>query len=481
MTMITRACVCLRNRAGLLGAWGQLFRHESPLGRWASPAKTSLIIGLVFLALSTLGLPQAAAAAAKETADEAAALPEGPTDFDTCVRFAVRQSPFLIKSSLDIDLKRLDESDSRFGFIPSVGFRTTYYVDRPTSSNVKPDPYTISFTSEAYNPLEAYFSLQVRKLITEIAILSHMQVIADGLFRIGRAYLELDTLKRVATCQEELISLARQNLTYAEKRQGIGTATPLEVQVAAQKLELALSEKEQILASQNKLLEGLKSFLGLKPGRDLTLNLEQVQRQVFGQFDPATATLGQAKDRSYDLKIHEIKKQLQAYHVTLAKTRLLPTFLFGATTPDPLSGTTSKGLFFYLGLEVPVWDGFKRIRNISRQKTLLRQYDIETETKESDLSGKWQVSREDVRGAAALRKVAQAQEELARLKERQDEIHYKSGGEPLTVFTEARKAYWESQKNYLVKALEYDQAVLALRHLSGDLSYSYVQASSWQK
>jgi outer membrane protein TolC len=434
----------------------------------------------VFLALSTLGLPQAAAAA-KETADEAAALPEGPTDFDTCVRFAVRQSPFLTKSSLEIDLKRLDESDSRFGFIPSVGFRTTYYVDRPTSSNVKPDPYSISFTSDAYNPLEAYFSFQVRKLVTEVAILSHLQVIADGLLRIGQAYLELDTSKRVATCQEELISLARQDLTYTKKRRDIGTATPLEIDVAAQELELALKEKESLQASQNKRLEGLKSFLGLKPTQSLTLNLEQVQRQVFGQFDPATATLAQAKDRSYDLKIHEINKQLQAYNITLAKTKVLPVFLFGATTPDPLSMTTAKGLFFYMGLQVPVWDGFRRIRNISRQKTLLRQLAVETETKESDLSGKWQDALGNVREAAALRKVAQAQEELARLKERQDEIHYKSGGEPLTVFTKARKAYWESQKNYLLKALDYDQAVLGLRHLSGDLSYSYVQASSWQK
>lgn len=480
MTMITRACVCLGDRAGLLGVWGQLFRHKSPLGRWASPAKTFLIIGLVFLALSTLGLPQAAAAA-KETADEAATLPEGPTDFDTCVRFAIRQSPFLTKSSMEIDLKRLDESDSRFGYIPSVWFRTTYYVDQPTASNVKPNPYTISFTSEAYNPFEAYFSLQIRKLVTEIAILGHMQVIADGLVRIGRAYLELDALKRVATCQEELISVARQNLTYAEKRRDIGTATPLEIDVAKQELELALREKERIQASQDKLLEGLKSFLGLKPTQGLTLNLEQVQRQVFGQFDPATTTLGQVKDRSYDLKVHEIKKQLQAYNITMAKTKVLPTFLFGAQTPDPLSMTSAKGLFFYLGLQVPVWDGFKRIRNISRQKTLLRQLNIEGETKESDLSGRWQDALGDVRETAALRKVAQAEEELARLKERQDEIHYKSGGEPLTVFTKARKAYLESQKNYLVKTMDHDQAVLSLRHFSGDLSYSYVQASSWQK
>jgi outer membrane protein TolC len=165
----------------------------------------------------------------------------------------------------------------------------------------------------------------------------------------------------------------------------------------------------------------------------------------------------------------------------LARARLLPTLFAGATTPDPLNAVQSRDMFVYIGLEVPVWDGFKRVRNISRQKTMLRQFDVETDLKISDLAGKWFDAQENLRAADAARKSALAQEELARLKERQGDIRYRSGGEPLAVFLEGRKGLVEAQRNTFLKTLDYDLAVLGLRHLSGDLGASYVDANTWQQ
>ncbi len=45
--------------------------------------------------------------------------------------------------------------------------------------------YSLDFTSDPYSPWEAYFSLQVRKLITKIAILNHLKVISQGLNLLG--------------------------------------------------------------------------------------------------------------------------------------------------------------------------------------------------------------------------------------------------------------------------------------------------------
>jgi hypothetical protein len=86
-----------------------------------------------------------------------------------------------------------------------------------------------------------------------------------------------------------------------------------------------------------------------------------------------------------------------------------------------------------------------------------------------------------VRVADVSRKSARVQEELARLKERQSEIRYHSGGEPLSVYLDGRKVLVEAQKNSFLKNLDYDLAVIKLRQLSGDLDASYVDASSWQQ
>jgi len=130
---------------------------------------------------------------------------------------------------------------------------------------------------------------------------------------------------------------------------------------------------------------------------------------------------------------------------------------------------------------VPVWDGLKRIRNVSRQKAVLKQVSTDKDLKEIDLTDKWNTLQEDVRSAAANLKMAQSQEELARLKERQGEIRYQSGADTLPNWLAARKAILESHKSVAGKALEYDGMVLNLRQFSGDLGYSYVDPNSWQK
>ena len=80
----------------------------------------------------------------------------------------------------------------------------------------------------------------------------------------------------------------------------------------------------------------------------------------------------------------------------MAKTKLLPTLFMGAQTPDPLTLVQSRSLFFFVGANIPVWDGFKRLRNVSRQKIVLKQYDAETNEKEIDFKEKWRDSSGNV-------------------------------------------------------------------------------------
>lgn len=437
-----------------------------------------LLITWLTLTLGAAGSEPAAGTGNQVLADRGV-VPQGPVDFEECVRIALRQSPYLTKSDVEIDIRRMDEADSRYGMVPPLTFRSYYFVNQPHRIGGN-KPYSLSFATDPFNPLGNYFTLQAQKLATQIAILGHLKVIAEGIQRLGRLFLELATLKRLNAYQTDLMNVARENLTYAENRLSIGTGTSLEVRLAAQQVELAINERERLSASQRRNLSSLKSFLGFKPTQDLDLDLRDARRQVLGTFDPAAATLETAKSRYHELKILEIKRQLQGYNVLLAKAKVLPSILFTTQTPDPLSYATDRGLYVGFGLEVPIWDGFKRIRNVSRQKAVLKQVGSEKELKEIELEDKWLAAQEEVRNRAATRKLALSQEELTRLKERQSDIRYQSGGEPLSVWLEGRKENLESQKTVAMKSWEYDEAVLALRLLSGDLGHSYVDANAWQ-
>lgn len=439
-----------------------------------------LALSLLVLILGVLGAPGPTLAAEPDPAEAKIAL-QGSLDFDACARLAIRQSPYLTKTSVEIDIRQLDETDSRHSMVPPLTFRSYYYVDRPNQPGLNPKPYSLSFSMDPYNPFGSYFTLQAQKMATKMAIFGHLKVIADGLERIGKLFLNLATTKRLAGLQADLVNLSRENLVYAENRLSIGTGTSLEVRIATQELELAKSEQGRLVLYQKRNLASLKTFLGLKPDQQVDFELRDARRQVTGSFDPAAATLEQAKEKSYDLRLLELKKEMQGYMITVAKARIFPSILFTSQTPDPLSVTSARGLYVGLGLEVPVWDGLKRFRNVSRQKAVLKQISADKDLKEIDLTDKWNTLQEEFGNAAANLKLAQGQEELERLKERQGEVRYHSGTDPLPAWLAARKAILEAQKSAASRALEYDESILNLRLFSGDLGNSYVDKNSWQK
>ena len=241
-----------------------------------------LTLGLLALILGICLTPRPSSAAAVELGEDRI-VPQGPLDFEACARLAFRQSPYFLKSAMDIDLRRLDESDTRWSMIPPVSLQTFYYLDRPYSTS---KPYSLSFNWAEYNPLGSYFILQARKMLTQMAIYGHMQVISQGLERLGKQFLELASLKGLAVSQDDLIKVCKDNLAFAQNRLDIGTGTTLEVRLAAQELESAKDEKERLELSRTRTLNSLKTFLALKPEDPFSLDLHDAPRQVLGKLRP---------------------------------------------------------------------------------------------------------------------------------------------------------------------------------------------------
>jgi outer membrane protein TolC len=190
--------------------------------------------------------------------------------------------------------------------------------------------------------------------------------------------------------------------------------------------------------------------LGLQPIQELTPDLQNTRRQVVGNFDPASITWEQTKSRSHDLKIMEIVLKLQAYNIKLAKAKALPTVLFTSQTPDPLS-STQYGFYAGVGLYVPIWDGFKRIRNVTRQKIIMQQYDTGKNQAEKDLENKLQEAQGQVKETGFFLQAAQSELELAQLKARQQETSYQSGGLPLPAVFDSRKEVLIARKKHCLR------------------------------
>jgi outer membrane protein TolC len=409
-------------------------------------------------------------------------IPSGPTDFDHSVRLALKQSPFFTKSSLEIEIRRLDEKDSKSDLFPSLTGTARYFPIQPKNNAVgNTIDYSFGVSTGNYNPLFGYLSLKANRIVTQIATLAHMKVISAGLERMGKAFLQLNAAETLAKLRAQATGLARENLRYAKEQQSLGQVTPLEVQIASQETEVASAEQEVLISSRSRTQTAIKEFLGLKPDQPLQLDTSQARRQVLGDFAPKNASLQEAESRNFDIRIKKLAQELQSWHVTLAKMKFVPSFNMALQSQDPLSYNGVQGAFFSIGLSFPIFDGFKRFRDIDRQKKALNQFASEETVKSDELSQKWREAEENLNVAATSLRVSQAQAELARLKETQAETLYRAAEKDFSILMAARQNRVKAQMNAVKKSLDYDLAVLELRHLSGDLVYHYVNENQFKQ
>lgn len=408
-------------------------------------------------------------------------VPQGQLDFNGCVRLALRQSPYLTSSSLDIDLRKLDETDSRFGMFPTVSLRTRYYVNEPNFDYYSGDqkPYKLGFYLDRYNPIESYISLQANRLITQMAKLAHSMVITKYIQRLGGAFLELESAERLESVQKQVVETAERSLAYMKTRLTEGSVTSLEVQLAEHELELARVDLQGVEETRNTILDGIKGVLGLKSGEVLMLDCRNSTSQVLSGFDPAGARLDTAQSNSYDLMLQQLKVELQSKNILLARARYLPTFLAGIENPDPLSNPRNKDYYFYFGFEIPIWDGLQRQRNITRQQLLLKQFASETQTKEIDLAAAWRTANEKYQKVGSELRLARNYVEVASLKKRQAQIAYEQARQPYSSYLAEAGKLLDASKNSEMKEVEHAKAALAVYALSGELSRRFVAPQSF--
>lgn len=406
----------------------------------------------------------------------------GPLDFDSAIQLALTQSRYFRQSAMEIDISLLNQSDSKHSMAPSLKVDTTYYLTTPDRENDdEPRRWGLSFNTGSYNPLISYFSYQASKLLTEAAIAQHLMVIDEGFHQLAGIFLELEALFHLEACQRDLAEMARKKWRFFNKKRAAGTASALEVRIAAQEAAIAAGEIKANHASQRALLNSLSEFLGLEPRCRPLLNLNAARNQILGRYDPNQACFDDARLNSFDLKIQQIKERLQAKNITKAYAKFMPSFSFGLRTPDPISepGTTDN-MYFSVNMSLPIWENKKRLNDISRQKVVLRQYKNETVRVDRELEIQWRQAKIDLETTASKLELVQSAEELANLKRQQAQLSYQSGGQPFSALMDAGQKHIEAKRNTILAVKEYDLAVLKIRQLSGNLFLTYVDVAEWE-
>jgi outer membrane protein TolC len=416
----------------------------------------------LFFILSLYLLLCPAIGQAESLIEQSYPLPEKITDFKTCALTSLQRAPQLQRSKMEIEIRHLDEDDSRWSYAPDLTFSSYYYFSENEA--------TLSFQAANYRPWEPYYTLQARKLITRIVMLKHLQATAQSLYKLADTFLQLLVTIQNEEHYKRITDLAKKQLQYARQQQQRGTKTALELEYEEQKLALLTAEYEGNSIKQQSLLNALYITMDLPDSLIFSLDNEETLKQILGPSTSTPQTLSKAED-SINLQIIRIKENLQKKKITLAYSKFLPDFSLGFRSPDVLnvSVDSDKEYFFYTGMSLTLWDGKKRSRDITRQKMLLRQMHFENREIENNDSLEWLQATQQYAFAKSDYKMAQSVDKLNRIRMKKWELDYTNGTTNLPAFLNYQIGLHRDELKTIRKKFTFNKAKLQLRHLSGQL------------
>ncbi|MFH0729323.1 MAG: TolC family protein [Pseudomonadota bacterium] len=417
--------------------------------------------------VSALFLSSAAFGTEPEPLAEA---PAAGWEYAAFMRHALVHSPHLSKTALQLRIRRMDEDDSRSEMLPEVSLHATHYVSEGSS---------IGIAADTYRPFEAYYSLKVRQILTEIAKLRHVTVLSEAHYTVAQHFFRHEHLNKMIDVQRELIVQAQKKHAYAENRRQAGAASQLDARIAAQELSVRRAELKSLEINNAALLDTLTRFIDGDPARPVALDTADIRRLLppVGFVPPETDRILGA---SPVFRIARLGEQLQQYHIRLAHAAYIPTFSMELRQPDIIDEPHNDDFVFAVCARFPLWDGGKRHRDIARQKIVMEQVETETWLQKNALIDTWHSAAQDLEKAGTELSLSAAAEELSALKLAQTRLLYEQDKAPLPALFDDTLTYHVARKNHLKNQLAHDLAQLLVHHLSGNLFGEHIHLLNLQ-
>lgn len=373
--------------------------------------------------------------------------PFGYFDFPTCIRYAFVHSESLVSNKLDIQVASLDLKDAHSELMPTFQLITRYYFIRTDdANNPNPSRFNVQFAMTNWNPYEALIKIRAKSIFVDLAKLAHFDKISENVAQMAKLFYGINTLQATLRGQKQILAIHNNKLNFGKSKFDQGNLDSVTLQswtnsVKAQQLKVKSLERE--LEQKTTIL---KSFMGYHPDYYLPLDTRDAANQILDGFNGRWITFADVQGRNIKLRMAAKKEQAQSVMVTGAYLQLVPKPLFVFTDNKNTPNTTS-GVNMALGLDYIIWDGFKRVRDISRQKFKAQQLEIDRKQLSEKLYSEFKRIRGEIDSSGEQSSLSREQAKLADLAEEKAAIMYKSGNIDYGEYSDQRVKTVEAHLN----------------------------------
>ena len=349
---------------------------------------------------------------------------QGYFDFTTCVHYALVHSEIFKKNRLEIQIRSATVKDSHAEILPTFDIRTQVYLSRASGNSGS--PVNFLFYASKFNPMLALVKIKSDEILVDIAKESHSHKITEHVAAMAKLFYGIYTLEKSIKIRKQVMALAQDKVNYGTSKNDQGTMDPIQVRIWNNNLRGAqLKLKELDKERENKIIE-LKALMGYPPDFYLPLDTRDAANQILGGFNGQFITFADVQGRNLGLKIAAKKEQVQSNLVSGAYLALVPRPMLTVEQIDN-QVDRSSGFNLAVGLEYTLWDGFRRIREIKRQKIIAEQLKLDRNELSARLYSHFRRLRSGLEISGEREALVREQTKLAELTEERALMDYKAG------------------------------------------------------
>ena len=395
--------------------------YGKSLARRLSTTSTSAGRLLLFLAACVFLFPQVlpASSAAKVKSESG-----GYFDFPTCVRYALVHSEDFLRNRLAIQMASADVKDAHAELLPTLQIITRYYI--ATASDQLTTPLNVQLFITNWDPYLALLKIKSSGIMVDIGTISHYDKISDNISQMAKIFYRIHVLEKTIRARKQIMALHQNKVSYGQSRHEQGTVDPLEVRLWTNNLKGERVKLKSLEAELEEKIGQLKMIMGYHPDYYLPLDTRDAANQILAGFNGQLVTFAEIQGGNMPLKILAKKEQLQSNMTTGAYVALIPKPVFVLEDVQNQVDRTS-GFNLALGLDYTIWDGFKRVRDIKRQKLKAEQLKIDRDKFSQRLYNQFKRLRGELGLSGEREGFNREQARLAELTEERAFLQYKAG------------------------------------------------------
>lgn len=411
--------------------------------------------------------------------------PKKVFSFEDCVFLTIQQSPALVNSAVNIEIKRLAQTNAVWKYLPEPHMQftvsnnlTRYNMDnKDTPSDYGQTRFRVGFSAAFPNPMATYFEHKVQTAMVNLAISTHRKAVGKAIGKIAGAYLQLDAQRKIVDAQKELLPLGKELIEYWKKVESVDGRQGVSLNLAMQhqrELELKLEQtkmKEIMQRTQ------LKILAGVEPQQRLEVDTKNADSILSG-FNGRKLTWEERWPATEDDLLLRGQIQLGDYNIMVAWAQYVPAMSIAVNNSPPAgqyqpnSGT--EDTFLHLTFDFPLIDWGRRYRGVQTARMEKAQAFHEMARKRTDYSNKWLQTEQHVALAETELKLAKTRLDTAAMQFKEAQISFNEGIVQLPDMASKQEDMVQARIAFINAELEYKLAQLDWMELSNVLAQRFL-------